>query len=108
MLQGEHSAICLSFIKLPIVIKIFILSILEWPFYTGFTVYENLHFYPFRYDDQYTLKMNFTDGASKKSRSGEITKSVAEFFDDNGVLCFDLFEPEVCMLQSRIVTSKKE
>ena len=25
-------------IKLPIVIKIFVLSIFEWPFYTGFTV----------------------------------------------------------------------
>ena len=28
------------FIKLPFVIKIFVLSIFEWPFYTGFTVYE--------------------------------------------------------------------
>ena len=32
MLQGEHSAIFSTFVK------IFILSILEWPFYTGFTV----------------------------------------------------------------------
>ena len=38
MLQGEHSAIFLTFIKLPIVIKIFVLSIFERPFYTGFTV----------------------------------------------------------------------
>ena len=38
MLQGEHSAIRLAFIKLPFVIKIFVLSIFEWPFYTGFTV----------------------------------------------------------------------
>ena len=29
-----------SFIKLSIVIKIFVLSIFEWPFYTDFTVYE--------------------------------------------------------------------
>ena len=29
----------LTFIKLPVVIKIFILPIFEWPFYTGFTVY---------------------------------------------------------------------
>ena len=39
MLQGEHSTILLTFIKLPFVIKIFILSIFEWPFYTGFTVF---------------------------------------------------------------------
>ena len=38
MLQGEHSAILSTFIKLPVVIKIFVLSIFEWPFYTGFTV----------------------------------------------------------------------
>ena len=44
MLQKEHSAILLTFIKLPFVILIFILSIFEWPFYTGFTVLSNLLF----------------------------------------------------------------
>ena len=39
MLQGEHSAILLTFIKLPFVIKIIVLSISEWPFCTGFTVH---------------------------------------------------------------------
>ena len=39
MLQGEHSAILLTFIKLQFVIKIFVLSIFEWPLKTGFTVY---------------------------------------------------------------------
>ena len=40
MLKGEHSAKLFTFIKLPfvIIIKIFVLSIFEWPFYTGFTV----------------------------------------------------------------------
>ena len=38
MLQGEHSAIHLTFIKLPFVIKTFVVSIFEWPFYTSFTV----------------------------------------------------------------------
>ena len=38
MFQGEHSAILSTFIKLQFVIKIFVLSIFEWPFYTGFTV----------------------------------------------------------------------
>ena len=28
-------------IKLPFVIKVFVLSIFEWPFYTGFTVFQN-------------------------------------------------------------------
>ena len=38
MLKGEHSAILSTWIKLPSVIKIFVLSIFEWPFYTGFSV----------------------------------------------------------------------
>ena len=40
MLQGEHSAILLTFIKLPMVIKIFVLSIFEWQLKTGFTVFH--------------------------------------------------------------------
>ena len=42
MFQGEHSAILLTFIKLPFVIKIFVLPIFEWPLNTGFTVDESL------------------------------------------------------------------
>ena len=38
MSQREHSAIFLTFIKLPVVLKTFVLSIFEWSFYTGFTV----------------------------------------------------------------------
>ena len=37
MLQREHSAILLTFIKIPFVIKIFVVSIFEWPLKTGFT-----------------------------------------------------------------------
>ena len=37
MIQGEHSAILSTFIKLPFVIKIFVVFNFEWPFYTGFT-----------------------------------------------------------------------
>ena len=38
MLQREHFAILSTFIKVPFVIKIFVLSIFEWPLKTGFTV----------------------------------------------------------------------
>ena len=41
MLQGKHSAILSTYIKLPFVIKIFVLPIFEWPFCTGFTVHNN-------------------------------------------------------------------
>ena len=36
--SSEHSAILLTFIKLPFVFKTFVLSIFEWPLKTGFTV----------------------------------------------------------------------
>ena len=39
-LLQEHSAILSTFIKLPFVKKNFVLSIFEWPFYTGCTVHE--------------------------------------------------------------------
>ena len=38
LLQEEHSAILLTFIKLPFEIKIVVLSIFEWPIYTYFIV----------------------------------------------------------------------
>ena len=38
MLQGEHSAIILTFSKLPFSIKTFVLSVFKWPLKTGFTV----------------------------------------------------------------------
>ena len=34
----KYCRILLTFIKLPFVMKTFVLSIFEWPFYTGFTV----------------------------------------------------------------------
>ena len=43
MFQGEHSAILLTFIKLLFVIKIFVLSIFEWHFYTDFTLSVTSH-----------------------------------------------------------------
>ena len=39
MLQGEHSAILTTFIKLPFSIKTFALTIFKWQIKTGFTVF---------------------------------------------------------------------
>ena len=43
MLQGEHSAILSTFIKLPFVVKIFVLSFFEWSLKTGLTVLTMWH-----------------------------------------------------------------
>ena len=59
MLQGEHSAILSTFIKLPFVIKIYVLSIFEWPFYTSFTVtgtrsVSNYYYSPISFFDNFS------------------------------------------------------
>ena len=46
MLKGEHSAILSTFIKLPFVIKIFVLSIFEWPLKSGLTVFNIVQINP--------------------------------------------------------------
>ena len=42
MLQGEHSAIHSTFIRLPFSIKTFVFSIFKWQRKTGFTVYLSI------------------------------------------------------------------
>ena len=42
MIEGEHSAILSTFIKLPFAIKTFVLSIFEWPLKTGLTLHVDI------------------------------------------------------------------
>ena len=51
MLPLEHSAILSTFIKLPFVIKIFVLSIFEWPLKTGITVTRHRNLYVLNVSD---------------------------------------------------------
>ena len=48
MLQGEHSAILSTFIKLTFVVETFVLSSFEWPLYAGLTVFSGFSFTLFR------------------------------------------------------------
>jgi signal peptidase complex subunit 2 len=60
-----------------------------------------------RYDDQYELYMSFTDGITGQTREASFVRSVANFFDENGYLCNDLFDAEVSKLQVGLTTEKK-
>ena len=50
----------------------------------------------------------YIDGQTKEERRATIERSVANFFDEKGQLCIDLFEPEVRSLALSLTTEKKE
>ena len=60
-----------------------------------------------KYDDQYELVLNLKDGKTGKSREGKSKRSVAQYFDENGVLLMDLLEPEVTKLHNSLLSSRK-
>ena len=91
MLQGEHSAILSTFIKLPIVIKIFALSIFVWLFNTGFTVplstVTSLSLHKYQYQ-HYCNKNQFTifSYAAKPVSNGHSKIDNTKIFETNGSL----------------------
>uniref|UniRef100_A0A1I8HIG7 Signal peptidase complex subunit 2 n=2 Tax=Macrostomum lignano TaxID=282301 RepID=A0A1I8HIG7_9PLAT len=60
-----------------------------------------------KYDDQYCLKITYTGGVSKQTRSVERVCSVTEFFDEEGTLCYDLYEATVKGLKDSLSADKK-
>ncbi|CAB3980701.1 signal peptidase complex subunit 2 [Paramuricea clavata] len=44
-----------------------------------------------RYDDIYELILSYEDGETKRKEEQSLKKSVASWFDENGVLLFDIF-----------------
>ena len=67
MLQGKHSAILSTFIKLPFVIKIFVLSIFEWPLKTGFTILACMQKMPLIFDlTDFIFTVKFTKAVTSQ------------------------------------------
>jgi len=60
-----------------------------------------------KYDDMYELLLTCKDAKSGKVRKAESKRSVAQFFDDNGVLLMDCVEPEVTKLHNNLASNRK-
>ena len=61
-----------------------------------------------KFDDIYNLVLTFYDGKTGKGREESFNKSVADFFDENGVLCMDLVESAVMKLHKSLSSTKKD
>ena len=60
-----------------------------------------------KYDDQYELLISYYDISSGKVREAKSKRSVAQYFDNDGVLLMDLVEPEVTKLHNSLLTGRK-
>lgn len=61
-----------------------------------------------RYDDNYHLHFTYIDGQTKEARSASMVKSVSNFYDINGSLCMDIFEPEIRRLHTDLTSERKD
>ena len=81
----EHSAILLTFIKLEFVIKVFVLSIFEMPFYTGFTVHLQL--------GTCICTVRVVNTGNTNLFSKQITNDQSKFLTDNAMNCAVIHSP---------------
>merc|ERR1711910_55020 len=60
-----------------------------------------------KFDDMYELSLQYVDGKTGNTRNAETNKSVADFIDDNGIICMDLLEDSVLKLHKSLTSAKK-
>lgn len=61
-----------------------------------------------KFDDKYHLDITLFCGKGKTKREASFMKSVASYFDEDGVLLYDLLEPDVCKLHDSLLKEKKD
>lgn len=75
-------------------------------FFYHLTIYSVFFF--FRYDDKYNLTLSVKDGKTGKIKTSWISKSVANYIDENGIVIHELIEPDVTKLHNSLLSEKKE
>ncbi|KAI5705482.1 probable signal peptidase complex subunit 2 [Diaphorina citri] len=61
-----------------------------------------------KYDDMYNLVLQYKDTKTGVTRSEQFNKSVANYFDETGLLLPDLVENDVSRLHNSILAEKKK
>ncbi|KAJ4443794.1 signal peptidase complex subunit 2 isoform X2 [Periplaneta americana] len=61
-----------------------------------------------KYDDKYNLVLTCKDGKTGTQREATLVKSVANFFDENGTLIYELLEPEISKLHNSLLSDRKD
>jgi Microsomal signal peptidase 25 kDa subunit (SPC25). len=64
--------------------------------------------FDYRYDDMYNLVLQYKDTKTGVTRSEQFNKSVANYFDETGLLLPDLVENDVSRLHNSILAEKKK
>ncbi|XP_077987727.1 signal peptidase complex subunit 2-like [Glandiceps talaboti] len=61
-----------------------------------------------RFDHIYNLTLTYTNGTSQEVRQASLKKSIGTWYDENGTLLADIYEPEIKNLHDSITMEKKE
>uniref|UniRef100_A0A1B6BZ02 Signal peptidase complex subunit 2 n=2 Tax=Clastoptera arizonana TaxID=38151 RepID=A0A1B6BZ02_9HEMI len=61
-----------------------------------------------KFDDKYCLSLTCKDGKTGVVREANVSKSVANFIDESGVIIYDLIEPEVSKLHNSLLSDRKD
>ncbi|XP_063245206.1 signal peptidase complex subunit 2 isoform X2 [Bacillus rossius redtenbacheri] len=61
-----------------------------------------------KFDDKYNLILSCKNGKTGARYEATMVKSVANFFDENGTLIYELLEPEVSKLHNSLLAERKE
>jgi len=61
-----------------------------------------------KFDDMYEVTVRLVEGKSGASRETGFKRSVADFIDENGIICQDIVESQILKMHNSLANSKKD